>query len=185
MQASRPPRTLFPRQLGNPLRFRYDRRVISLPQALAGIRNRPATQDDLTSLWDFLAIAAYVAAHLPGWQRSEDFGFIAERDGGPTGAAWARQFAPGEEPAFFVDERTPEITIGVRPHIRGRGVGEMLLHALIGEAARRGVGLCLNVRHDNPARRLYERVGFRLVPGSSVPNRVGGTSFGMLWSTRR
>jgi ribosomal protein S18 acetylase RimI-like enzyme len=185
MQASRPPRTLFARQLGNPLRFRYDRRIISLPQALAGIRNRVATQDDLTSLWDFLAIAAYVAAHLPGWQRSEDFGFIAERDGGPIGAAWARQFAPGEEPAFFVDERTPEITIGVRPYIRGRGVGEMLLHALIGEAARRGVGLCLNVRHDNPAQRLYERVGFRLVPGSGVPNRVGGTSFGMLWAAPR
>jgi ribosomal protein S18 acetylase RimI-like enzyme len=162
-----------------------------------GVRSRPATQDDLTILWDFLAIAAYepdveaakavpfVAAHLAGWQRSDDFGFIAERDGGPIGAAWARQFAPGEEPAFFVDERTPEITIGVRPHIRGRGVGEMLLHALIGEAARRGVGLCLNVRHDNPAQRLYERVGFRLVPGSGVPNRVGGTSFGMLWAAPR
>jgi hypothetical protein len=45
---------------------------------------------------------------------------------------------------------------------------------------RRGVGLCLNVRHDNPARHLYERNGFRLVPGSGVPNRVGGTSFGMI-----
>ena len=59
----------------------------------------------------------------------------------------------------------------------------MLLHALIGEAARRGVGL--NVRHDNPAQRLYERVGFRLVPGSGVPNRVGGTSFGMRWAAPR
>jgi hypothetical protein len=58
----------------------------------------------------------------------------------------------------------------------------MLLHALVAEAARRGVGLCLNVRHDNPAQRLYERVGFRLVPGSGVPNRVGGTSFGMIWA---
>jgi hypothetical protein len=58
----------------------------------------------------------------------------------------------------------------------------MLLHALFTEAAQRGVGLCLNVRHDNPAQRLYERVGFRLVPGSGVPNRVGGTSFGMLWA---
>jgi GNAT superfamily N-acetyltransferase len=113
------------------------------------IRSRPATQDDLTILWDFLAIAAYepdveaakavpfVAFHLAGWQRSDDFGFIAERDGGPIGAAWARQFAPGEEPAFFVDERTPEITIGVRPHIRGRGVGEMLLNSLLAEAMRR------------------------------------------------
>jgi GNAT superfamily N-acetyltransferase len=162
-----------------------------------GIRSPPATEEDLTILWDFLAIAEYepdvgaakavpfVAFHLAGWQRSDDFGFIAERDGGPIGAAWARQFAPGEEPAFFVDERTPEITIGVRPHIRGRGVGRMLLHALFTEAAQRGVGLCLNVRHDNPARRLYERVGFRLVPGSGAPNRVGGTSFGMLWAAPR
>ena len=56
---------------------------------MKGILIRPATQDDLAILWDFLAIAAYevdvaaakavpfVAAHLAGWQRSEDFGFIA------------------------------------------------------------------------------------------------------------
>jgi ribosomal protein S18 acetylase RimI-like enzyme len=162
-----------------------------------GIRSRPATQDDLPVLWDFLAIAGYepdvgtaksvpfVAAHLAGWQRPEDFGFIAERDGAAIGAAWARQFTPDEQPAFFVDERTPEVTIGVKPYVRGRGVGGMLLHAVCAEAARRGVGLCLNVRHDNPARRLYERVGFRLAPGSGVPNRVGGTSFGMVWATLR
>jgi GNAT superfamily N-acetyltransferase len=117
-------------------------------------------------------------------RRSEDFGFIAERDGTAIGAAWARQFARYEQPAFFVDGRTPEITVGVKPQTRGRGVGRML-HALIGEAARRSIGVCLNVRHDNPARRLYERVGFRLVPGSGVPNRVGGTSFGMLWAAPR
>ena len=162
-----------------------------------GIRSRPATQDDMAIRWDCLAIAAYepdaeaaravpfVAADLAGWQRSDDFGFIAELDGGPIGAAWPRQFAPGEKPAFFVNERTPEITIGVRPHIRGRGVGRALLHALLAEATRRDIGLCLNVRHDNPARRLYERVGFRLVPGSGVPNRVGGASFGMLWAAPR
>ena len=162
-----------------------------------GIRSRPATQDDLPILWDFLAIAGYepdvdtakavpfVAAHLAGWQRPEDFGFIAERDGAAIGAAWARQFTPDEQPAFFVDERTPEVTIGVKPYVRGQGVGGMLLHAVCAEAARRGVGLCLNVRHDNPARRLYERVGFRLAPGSGVPNRVGGTSFGMVWATLR
>jgi GNAT superfamily N-acetyltransferase len=161
------------------------------------IRSRPATQDDLTILWDFVAIAGYepdaeaakavpfIAAHLAGWLRPEDFGFIAERDGVAIGAAWARQFARDEQPAFFVDERTPEITIGVKPDIRGRGIGGMLLHALIGEAVRRSIGLCLNIRHDNPARRLYERVGFRLVPGSGVPNRVGGTSFGMLWAAPR
>ena len=158
---------------------------------------RAATQDDFGLLWEFLAIAAYepdvdaakavpfVAAHLAGWRRPEDFGFIAEREGAAIGAAWARQFSLNEEPAFYVDERTPEITIGVRPHGRGQGIGRMLLDALMAEAVRRGVGLCLNVRHDNPARHLYERIGFRLVPGSGVPNRVGGTSLGMIWTAPR
>ena len=162
-----------------------------------GIRIRRATAGDLAVLWNFLAIAAYepdvdaakavpfVAAHLAGWQRPADFGFVAEQDGAAIGAAWARQFSPDEEPAFYADERTPEVTIGVKPHIRGQGVGGMLLGSLVAEARRRGIGLCLNVRHDNPARRLYERVGFRLVPGPGVPNRVGGTSFGMLLPAAR
>ena len=51
------------------------------------------------------------------------------------------------------------MSIGVRPDARGQGVGQMLVTALIAEAARRGIGLCLNVRSTNPARRLYERLG--------------------------
>jgi ribosomal protein S18 acetylase RimI-like enzyme len=163
----------------------------------AGIQIRSATGDDLPVLWDFLAIAAqeadvaaakavpFVAAHLAGWRRPEDFGFIAERDGTAIGAVWARQFSPDEQPAFYAGERAPEIIIGVTPHSRGQGVGRMLLDPLIAEASRRGVGLCLNVRHNNPARRLYERAGFHLVPGSGVPNRVGGTSFGMIRTAPR
>jgi GNAT superfamily N-acetyltransferase len=168
-----------------------------MSRAETGIGIRLATQDDLDILWDFLAIAAYepdagaakavpfAAAHLAGWQRSEDFGFIAESDAVAIGAAWARQFSSDEQPAFYVDDHTPEITIGVTERVRGQGVGGTLLRALIAEAARRGIGLCLNVRHDNPARRLYERIGFRLVPGSAVPNRVGGTSFGMVYAAPR
>jgi hypothetical protein len=53
------------------------------------------------------------------------------------------------------------------------------MRALIGEAARRGLGLCLSVRSENPARRLYERLGFRDIPGSAATNRVGGMSIGM------
>jgi hypothetical protein len=67
---------------------------------------RPAVQDDLEVLWDFLAMAAYephaqaakavpfVAKYLVGWQRPGDFGFIAEPNGEILGAAWARHFSP-------------------------------------------------------------------------------------------
>ena len=153
---------------------------------------RSARQDDLDVLWTFLAIAAYepdiakakatpvVAAYLAGWRRSCDFGYIAESDDLALGAAWARQFAPGEEPTFYVDHRTPEISLAVRETMRGKGLGQKLLEALIGEAKRRGVGLCLNVRDSNPAVRIYERVGFGRVQGTEVRNRVGGWSFGMI-----
>jgi GNAT superfamily N-acetyltransferase len=153
---------------------------------------RAARQDDLDILWGFLAIAAYepdiaaakampvVAAHLAGWRRSCDFGYIAESKGLALGATWARQFAPDEEPVFYIDDRTPEISLAVRETMRGKGLGQSLLDALIEEAKRRGVGLCLNVRDSNPAVRLYERVGFRRVQGTEVRNRVGGRSFGMI-----
>ena len=159
---------------------------------------RQAGRNDSDILWGFLAIAAYeadvaaaklvpfVAAHLAGWQRPQDFGFVAEHHSKAIGAAWARQFSLDEQPAFYVDSRTPEVTIGVSEAFCSQGVGEGLLRALMAEAENRGLAaLCLNVRHDNPARRLYERVGFRLVPGSAVPNRVGGTSFGMIWAAPR
>jgi GNAT superfamily N-acetyltransferase len=78
-----------------------------------------------------------------------------------------------------LDEETPKVSIGVKPTARGQGVGETLMRALIGEAARRGLGLNLSVRSENPARRLYERLGFRDISGSAATNRAGGMSIGM------
>ena len=154
------------------------------------MRLRPAVQDDLDVLWDFLAIAAYepdaaaakvvpfVAAHLSGWQRSSDFGLIAETDGGAVGAAWARHI-PAEDNPFHIDDRSPVVTIAVRDGARGKGVGERLLRAFI-DQARRGACACLDVREINPPIRLYERLGFRRVPGQEVRNRVGTLSLGMV-----
>jgi GNAT superfamily N-acetyltransferase len=153
---------------------------------------RPAVQDDLDTLWRFLAIAAYepdlkvaratpvVALHLAGWLRAVDFGFIAEQDGVAVGAAWARQFSIDEKPVFYVDAHTPEVSIGITENFRGAGVGVRLLTALRLEAARREVGLCLNVRDTNSAVRLYQKIGFQRANGTEVKNRVGGLSFGMI-----
>jgi len=80
----------------------------------------------------------------------------------------------------YGDEETPKVSIGVNPEARGQGVGEKLMRALIAEAARRGLGLCLSVRTENPARRLYERLGFREIRGSAATNRARGISIGMV-----
>jgi ribosomal protein S18 acetylase RimI-like enzyme len=152
---------------------------------------RPARQDDLDLLWDFLAMAAYepdaaaakavpfVATHLTGWQRPSDFGFVAEIDGAAGGAAWAR-LIPAKDNPFHIDDRSPVVSIAVRDGARGKGIGEALLRALIDEAAARDLRLSLDVRETNPAMRLYERLGFRRVPGREVCNRVGTMSLGMV-----
>lgn len=55
----------------------------------------------------------------------------------------------------------------VAPDHRGRGVGKALLARAAAEALRRGAPFIeLMVRTQNPARRLYERVGFEPVRGS-------------------
>ena len=102
----------------------------------------------------------HAARYLSGWGRPGDAGVIAE-DEQPVGAAWLRLFPAGDRGYGFVAEDVPELSIGVAPTSRGRGIGTRLLEALV-EAARADghPAISLSVEPDNPARRLYERTGF-------------------------
>jgi GNAT superfamily N-acetyltransferase len=107
--------------------------------------------------------------YVVGWPRAGDGGLVAEAGGngdgdGPVGATWYRVMSPDDPGYGFVDIETPEITIGVVPCWRGRGVGRRLLVALLDVAHADGHGaLSLSVEEGNGARRLYESVGFRSV----------------------
>jgi ribosomal protein S18 acetylase RimI-like enzyme len=95
--------------------------------------------------------------------RVGDLGVVAE-DGPPVGAAWLRLLPEHDRGYGFVDAKTPELSIGVVPTHRGRGIGALLLEALVGSAReQRHEALSLSVEPDNPARRLYERCGFQVV----------------------
>lgn len=63
---------------------------------------------------------------------------------------------------FSLFEEGEVMNIAVAPAQRGRGLGGMLMDALLKEAAARQVeNLHLEVRESNvPARRLYEKQGF-------------------------
>ena len=100
------------------------------------------------------------AHYVAGWPRPGDRGVVAEA-GQPVGAAWLRTFSP-EDPGYgFVEAAVPELSVGVVPGWRGRGVGTRLLEALLAQARAQGLAaVSLSVEPDNPALRLYERFGF-------------------------
>jgi GNAT superfamily N-acetyltransferase len=69
------------------------------------------------------------------------------------------------EPAgrLYVDRRADEIRvvdISLLPEYRGRGAGSALFGALFDEATAAGVPVRIYVEAFNPARRLYDRLGF-------------------------
>jgi ribosomal protein S18 acetylase RimI-like enzyme len=68
--------------------------------------------------------------------------------------------------AVAVERRAGELflaDIEVLPEWRGRGLGTAIVGAVVAEARRRGLPAALQVLKVNPARRLYERLGFRVV----------------------
>jgi ribosomal protein S18 acetylase RimI-like enzyme len=110
-----------------------------------------------------------VARYVERWGRPGDAGLVAVHDELPVGAAWYRLFTAARPGYGFVDEATPELTVGVVVGERGRGVGTALLGALLDEARRAGFeAISLSVEPDNPAVGLYERAGFTRVGGAGA-----------------
>lgn len=87
-------------------------------------------------------------------------------------APWMRYFTAANPGYGFVDEQTPELSIGVREGFRGQGVGRALMGAAIEAAPDR---LSLSVEDGNRAIHLYESFGF-------VPVGREGNSTTMLLS---
>jgi ribosomal protein S18 acetylase RimI-like enzyme len=159
---------------------------------------RAAGGGDEGFLWEMLVEAAHagdevggaealkgvpeLARYVAGWGRATDVGVVAASsgDGRRVGAAWVRLLLGDEAGYGYVDEVTPELAIAVVPDVVGQGVGTALLERLLADL--RGVfpAVSLSVRADNPARRLYARLGFEDVDDSEVVNRAGGTSLTMV-----
>ena len=142
------------------------------------VRCRPAGAEDFTFLATMLGEAAVwrpdkptptadqvladprYALYLAGWPRQGDYGLVAEQDG-PVGAAWYRTFTEASHGYGFVAEDVPELSIAVIASRRHEGIGRRLLVDLIDASVGSGIpGSESQRREDNPARGLYESVGF-------------------------
>jgi ribosomal protein S18 acetylase RimI-like enzyme len=143
---------------------------------------RPATPEDEPFLREMLYQSLYVeegadpfptevlerpelSRYVEGWGRAGDLGFVAVQAGSgrAVGAAWSRLPGVVDKGFAYLDDETPELAVAVSPGHRGVGVGTALLKRLLSAASASFHSMSLSVSPDNPARRLYERLGFETV----------------------
>jgi ribosomal protein S18 acetylase RimI-like enzyme len=60
------------------------------------------------------------------------------------------------------------VDVALLPAHRGRGIGTALLTPILDEAERTGRAVSIHVARENPARRLYDRLGFVQVADQGV-----------------
>jgi len=72
---------------------------------------------------------------------------------------------------LFVDFRKDEIRlidIALLPAYRGRGLGSQILSSILSDGQSSGRAVRIHVEHNNPALRLYQRLGFKQIENHGV-----------------
>jgi ribosomal protein S18 acetylase RimI-like enzyme len=146
----------------------------------APYRIRPATVDDVGFLTDVPIAATCAQGRLPA-----DFDEVEWRAGY---AEWTIETLAhtsvielyGERVGRLRISRTPESIelsgIQLLPEVQNRGIGTAIITDLQAEAATLAVPLDLGVEKDNTnARRLYDRLGFRMVGESGDEDKLRWT----------
>lgn len=145
------------------------------------IEVRPIRPSEVSLLREFLYLAVYqpdpthpiprsvlddpgVSIYTDDWGQPTDRCLVAANDGLVAGAVWTRILAGPLRGFGNLDAQTPEFSIAVLPELRGVGMGTQLMRAMVGWLAADGIAQAsLSVQATNPARRLYERLGFEIV----------------------
>lgn len=111
-----------------------------------------------------------LSQYVAGWQRDGDIGVIAVDTGGPNGlqipvgAAWLRQFTAGSPGQAYIDDSVPELTLGVTPPHRDRGIELGLIRTIISRARDAGIHrVSVIVADGHPTREIYDAAGFTRV----------------------
>lgn len=134
---------------------------------MIGLQTRPATDDDLPFAYDVLrqAFQAYVEQTW-GWDEDQQRAlFLAGYDPALTEVVVYDGLDVGfmrledHDRFLFLD------TIALLPDYQGQGLGAELMRRVLKYAAERGLPVQLHVLRVNPAKTLYERLGFSVTGG--------------------
>jgi len=150
---------------------------LSVP--LAGVHLRPEEDADLPFLLALYRSTREQELALVDWPEEQKSAFVAMQFNAQR-QHYRREY-PGarfdivERDAvrigrLYVHQRPDEIRvmdIAMAPAARNQGLGGALLRAILDEGRQSRRPVTIHVERFNPARRLYERLGFRSVGGES------------------
>ncbi len=99
--------------------------------------------------------------YIVEWGKDQyDIAYVAEMDTELVGAIWGRLFSEQNKGFGFIDHKTPELSMAVKPPYRNRGIGTELIQTIAQAYRKKGVQqLSLSVDKANDASRLYKRLG--------------------------
>jgi ribosomal protein S18 acetylase RimI-like enzyme len=149
-----------------------------------GVGLRPATADDREFLYSVYAQTRTEELSVLPWTDEQKHAFLRTQfDAQDTyyhqvhaDARFLIVTRDGERIGRLYLARLPDelrvIDIALLPEHRGAGVGSRLISDVISEAATAGIGVGLHVESWNPARRLYERLGFRTVETGQIYDKM-------------
>lgn len=148
--------------------------------AALGVGCRPMTDSDLPFVAALYASTRAVEMARVTWPDEAKSAFLAQQHEAQhhhyrshyDGAEWLIVEQAGTPVGrLYLDEWESEfrvIDISLAPEARGRGIGGAILADIVAAAEAKGKAVSIHVEHENPARRLYERLGFELVEDRGV-----------------
>jgi ribosomal protein S18 acetylase RimI-like enzyme len=127
------------------------------------VRRRVATSSDRKFISDLIAegIGLYEDRLLPQLAQLEAVDHLIETT--DTSIITVENHDAGYLAVRRTSNEIYVASLALLPRWRRRGIGTAPLEELAAEAAGTGTALRLAVRESNPARRLYERLGFKVV----------------------
>jgi GNAT superfamily N-acetyltransferase len=140
-----------------------------------GVSYRQFTDGDVPFVSELYASTRREEIAVTGWPVELQESFLAQQAAAQH-SHYALHFGDAEwmiierggEPIgrLYLDERPGTlhiVDIALLPHGRGQGVGGAILRDILDRAAVLGKAVSIHLERTNPARTLYERLGFEVV----------------------
>lgn len=106
---------------------------------------------------------------------SKDLGLYALSEHKIAGAAWLRLLREDDNANGFIDEKTPVLTIGIKPEFRAIGIGSAMLEQLFLEAGALFEYMSVSVLKSGKALSFFKKHGFVEVENSFSKSPVDGS----------